>query len=143
MKKLFVGFVAVMAIALSVAAAAPKDPIFATYEEARQALLKSSLPDVKSAAAHIATAAQAGNQRAIGDRAAALSQASDMKAARTAFAALSDEMIKYRATRTGGEKTAVVYCPMEKKSWVQPAGSVSNPYVAASMRACGEVKDTK
>ena len=42
--------------------------------------------------------------------------------------------------RVGGDKPVVAYCSMEKKSWLQPKGAITNPYVDAAMRACGEVK---
>ena len=62
-----------------------------------------------------------------------------MTAAKNAFAALSNRMIAFRA-KSSSEGPIVVYCSMEKKSWLQPKGAVSHPYVAQSMRGCGEVK---
>jgi hypothetical protein len=52
---------------------------------------------------------------------------------------VSDEVIKYRESRCC-KRPIVVYCSMEKKSWLQPEGQISNPYVDASMRKCGEIK---
>jgi hypothetical protein len=48
--------------------------------------------------------------------------------------------VKLRAS-TPGDRPAVAYCSMEKKSWLQPRGEITNPYVAAPMRACGEFRD--
>ena len=118
-----------------------KDHIFVSYEEARQALIKQSLPDLQTAAKHIGVAAHSADQNKIAELAANLEKAADIKAARTAFAALSDEVIKYRKDRCCGDKPAVVYCSMEKKSWLQPGGEIGNPYVDAAMRKCGEVKE--
>ena len=72
--------------------------------------------------------------------AAAFEAAPDLKAAQLAFASLSDEAIKYRETRCCN-RPVVVYCSMEKKSWMQTdAKVIGNPYVDAKMRTCGEVK---
>lgn len=118
------------------------DHIFMSYEEARQALLKGSLADLQRAARHIGLAAESAGQPAVADRAAALGKATDLKAARDAFASLSEEVIKYRQTRCC-DRPAVAYCPMEKKSWLQPEGApISNPYLDGSMQTCGRlVKD--
>ncbi len=113
--------------------------IFSNYENARQALLKSSVPDVQSSARQLAAAARAEKQPAIAAKAGAVAAAKDMASARTAFAALSDEMIRFRAGASG-DRPAVAYCPMEKKSWLQPKGEITNPYVGPSMRGCGEIR---
>jgi hypothetical protein len=118
-----------------------KDHIFISYEEARQALLKQSLRDLKTAATHISVAAHSADQHKIAELAADLEKAADITTARAGFAKLSDEVIKYRETRCCGDKPVVVYCSMEKKSWLQPGGEIGNPYVTAAMRKCGEVKE--
>jgi len=48
-------------------------------------------------------------------------------------------VIKFRAAG----RPSVAYCSMEKKSWLQPAGTpISNPYLDGGMRTCGQfVKD--
>lgn len=138
MKKTFAFAVIALMVAGSVIAAGT-DHIFVSYEEARQALIKGSIPDVQKAAQHIADSAHRADQLAISEKAAALEKAEDLKAARLAFAALSDEVIKYREARCC-ERPAVAYCSMEKKSWLQPTGEIGNPYVDASMRKCGEIK---
>jgi len=114
--------------------------IYSSYESARQALIRTSLPEVQASARQLAAAARAEKQPAIAAKAGALASAKDIAAARSAFAALSDEVIKVRA-RTPGDRLAVAYCSMEKKSWLQPKGEIANPYVSASMRACGEFRD--
>ncbi|MBI2214788.1 MAG: DUF3347 domain-containing protein [Acidobacteria bacterium] len=122
------------------AAAKQDDHVFASYEEARLALIKGSMPELKTAARHIGLAAKSANQSKISELAAKLEIAVDLKAARAAFAPLSDEVIKYRETRCC-DRPVVVYCSMEKKSWVQPAGDIGNPYVDAAMRKCGEIRE--
>ena len=36
------------------------------------------------------------------------------------------------------DRPVVVYCPMEKKAWLQPDEAIGNPYVPSMLR-CGEV----
>ncbi len=38
------------------------------------------------------------------------------------------------------EKVSLIYCPMAKANWLQIPGDVSNPYLDADMRDCGEIK---
>jgi uncharacterized membrane protein len=116
------------------------DHIFISYEEARQALIKGSMPEIKTAARHIGLSAKSANQSKLAELSAKLETAPDLKAAQQAFASLSDEAIKYRETRCCN-RPVVVYCSMEKKSWMQTdAKVIGNPYVDAKMRTCGEVK---
>ena len=118
------------------------DRIFMSYEAARQALVNGSLADLQAAARDIGLAAESAGQPAVAGRATALGKAAELKTAREAFASLSEEVIKYRQTRCC-DRPAVVYCAMEKKSWLQPEGvPISNPYLEGSMRTCGQlVKD--
>ncbi|MFA6958717.1 MAG: hypothetical protein WC538_22845 [Thermoanaerobaculia bacterium] len=137
MKQLLaLAFSVVVALIAPSALAVGSDRIFTSYEEGRQALIKGSIPDIQKTAKQIAVAAA--GQPLIKEKAATLGGAVDLKAARQAFAALSDEVIKYRKTR-GGAKPVVAYCSMEKKSWLQPEGKIGNPYVGESMRSCGEI----
>ena len=118
-----------------------KDHILISYEQARQAVINQSLPDIKTAARHVGLSAKDANEPKIEEQAANLEKAADIKAARAAFAALSDEVIKYRDAKCCGDKPVVVYCSMEKKSWLQPKGDIGNPYLDAAMRKCGTVKE--
>jgi len=116
------------------------DHIFISYEEARQALIKGSMPAIKTAARHIGLAAKSANQSKLSELGAKLEAAPDLKSAQQAFASLSDEAIKYRESRCCN-RPVIVYCSMEKKSWLQTdAKVIGNPYVDAKMRTCGEVK---
>lgn len=130
-------------IALLIAASLPllaSTTLFPSYESARQALMTQSVPKIQSAAAALAKDARAAKQVAVAAKADALSKATSFPAAKSAFGALSDEMIRYRTT-VKAKEPIVVYCSMEKKSWLQPKGTVVNPYVDPSMRSCGEVKE--
>jgi hypothetical protein len=116
------------------------DHIFISYEEARQALIKGSMPAIKIAARHIGLAAKSANQPKLSELGAKFEAAPDLEAAQQAFAPLSEEVIKYRETKCCN-RPVVVYCSMEKKSWLQTdAKVIANPYVDAKMRTCGEVK---
>lgn len=125
-----------------------------SYEAARAALASDSMAGVKVPARAMAkeaaalaghratdTAGEAACERLMRDIAAAareLAAASDLEGARTAFAALSEPMIAYR-NMVPGDRPEVVYCPMAKRSWLQPAGVISNPYLGKEMLRCGEV----
>lgn len=113
--------------------------IYAPYETTRQALIKTAIPEIQAGAKQVAATARAEKQANVAAKADALAKASDLASARAAFASLSDEMIKVR-TADKGERPMVAYCSMEKKSWLQPKGEISNPYTGAGMRKCGEVK---
>jgi hypothetical protein len=112
--------------------------LFPSYESARQALMTQNVPKIQSAAAALAKDARAAKQATVAAKAEALSKATTLPAAKSAFGALSDEMIRYR-TAVKAKEPIVVYCSMEKKSWLQPKGTVVNPYVEASMRSCGTI----
>jgi len=86
--------------------------------------------------------ARAAKQNAIAERAAVLATVANLKFARGSFAMLSEEVIRFRDARAGN-RPVVVYCSMEKKSWLQPKGAVTNPYVNDSMRSCGVVRKDK
>jgi hypothetical protein len=117
---------------------AAQNPIFVAYEEGRQALIEESLPQVRDAADDLAQAARAARESKLAKLAAKLAGAADMSEAREAFAAVSDEAIRYRSSANGARPT-VIWCEMEKKSWMQPGGKIGNPYVDESMRTCGEI----
>jgi len=112
--------------------------LFPSYESARQALMTQNVPKIQSAAAALAKDARAAKQDGVAAKAHILAKATSFPAAKSAFAALSDEMVRYR-TSVKAKEPIVVYCSMEKKSWLQPKGAVVNPYVDPSMRSCGTV----
>jgi len=70
-----------------------------------------------------------------------MAKMTDVEAARTQFADLSDAMIAYRAEGKEKPRPQLVYCSMVKHSWLQPPGAITNPYYAdPAMRGCGEIK---
>ena len=142
MKRIIITITALAVFLFALAASAGQPSLFDRYEAARQALLSGSLDDVHRTASELADTASALKQRKIAERATALSTAADLKGARDSFAMLSEEVIYYRDVRSG-PRPVVVYCSMEKKSWLQPKGAITNPYVDASMRSCGEIQKDK
>lgn len=68
-----------------------------------------------------------------------LAMASDLEAARDAFYALTKPLVRWR--QAAGEGPKVAYCPMKKRSWLQPGDEIGNPYSGAEMSSCGEVVD--
>lgn len=75
------------------------------------------------------------------EAAAALSAATSLDAARDAFYDLSKPLVRWRKA-ADGDKPVVAYCPMAKRSWLQPEGDLGNPYYGQSMLRCGEVVDS-
>lgn len=124
---------------LAVPLFANETKIYSSYEKVRQALLKNAVADVQKSATALAPIARAEKQEAIAVQAETLAEATEIASARKVFAALSEEVIRFRAAGCC-ERPAVVYCTMLKKSWLQPAGTpISNPYLDASMRTCGQI----
>ena len=128
------------------------------YEAIRQALIRDSTDGVTANARSIRAAAAAlqmnfsADQAAVAaaeaamvrellpeveERAADLAAASGLQDARSAFAELTKPLVRWQSVVTG-DRPVVVYCPMEKKSWLQPDEPVGNPY-APSMLRCGEI----
>ena len=69
----------------------------------------------------------------------ALTKASDLASTRDAFYDLSKPLVRYRAVVASSERPAVAYCPMARRSWLQPEGEIGNPYHGQSMARCGNV----
>lgn len=67
-----------------------------------------------------------------------LASAVDLDQAREALFELSKPMGRYRKL-AGIEGTAVFFCPMVKKAWIQPEGEIGNPYLGQKMSTCGQV----
>ena len=65
----------------------------------------------------------------------ALGQAKSLEATRTAFYALSKPLVRWREGVSENVRPSVAYCPMHKKSWLQPGSKIGNPY--GGMPGCG------
>lgn len=164
MRKTF-SIVAVVAVAAALAApAVAAEPtafgkIAGHYEAIRQALLHDTTDGVAAHAQgieHVVTGLEkrfaTGSAGVSGEKAGEcetllpqialaaknLAAARDLAGARTAFGELSKPMVRYREM-VSGDRPEVVYCPMAKKSWLQPAGTIGNPYLGQKMPTCGQV----
>lgn len=118
--------------------------------EPRQALaaaIDALARDFSAAAAGVDAAHEAKVEELLGELAVAaeaLTGASDLGTARDAFYALSKPLVRWRAAvvasgRAEDELPVVVYCSMAKRSWLQPAGTIGNPYHGKAMAECGEI----
>lgn len=131
-------FIILASLVLAAPLFANETKIYSSYENVRQALLKNSVGDVQKSAKTLASAARTEKQQLIAVQAETLAEANDVASARRIFAALSDEVIKFRAAACC-ERPAVAYCSMAKKSWLQAPGTpISNPYLDGGMRTCGQ-----
>jgi copper/silver efflux system protein len=115
-------------------------PLYPKYESVRLALVNDDPSSAAKRAQELGDAARDGDLDAIAARAEAVAKTTGIEAARHAFAELSEAMIAYRNESKEEPKPVVVYCSMAKHSWLQPKGPISNPYLDASMTACGEIK---
>ena len=136
----------VVALLLSAGAlfAAPAEPLpkydselLTDYVPVVIALAADDLKTAQTAAAALSKQAEASGHIALVAPAKAVSGASNMAKARTAFKTLSDEIEPLTVME---EKVTVMYCPMAKATWVQPNGPVANPYYGKSMLRCGAPK---
>jgi hypothetical protein len=66
-----------------------------------------------------------------------LAAADSLEAARAAFYEISVPLVRWREGVIGGDRPSVAYCPMHKKSWLQPGEKVGNPY--GGMPGCGKI----
>jgi hypothetical protein len=118
--------------------------VVAAYLDIQAQLAGDMMETVKARARTIGE--QAGQMGEAGAPLAAasaeLEKAGDLKAAREAFAGLSDAVIA--AAKAGGwtnvKDLKLGYCPMVKRSWLQAAATVQNPYYGRAMATCGELK---
>ena len=69
-----------------------------------------------------------------------LADAATLEGARAAFYELSKSLVRWRQALVG-EKPAVAFCSMKKRSWLQPRGELTNPYYGKEMLSCGETVD--
>lgn len=153
-------------IAVLVAALAPPaqaaDSTYAElvehYEPIRQALLNDTLDGVADHAREIADSAAdlqgdltagaagvpAGDLLAVKallpeiiGAARELADAEDLEGARRFFGELSEPMVVYHGLVPDAEMI-VAYCPMVEESWLQPEGTLGNPYMGQRMARCGK-----
>ena len=134
------------------------DEIMAHYEPIRLALLEDSLEGVNGHGKAIAAELRALEADFSADRAGAsgeavtvveeklgemiaaadaIASASSLEAARVGIYELTKPMVRWRQGVSSPGRHAVAYCPMYKRSWLQPDGEIGNPY--GEMPRCGEI----
>ena len=67
----------------------------------------------------------------------ALAAAETLQAARDAFYEMTKPMVQWHGKLVMTPRPVVAYCPMHKRSWLQPDGEIGNPY--GGMPHCGEI----
>ena len=67
----------------------------------------------------------------------AIATAKSLEAARDGFYALTKPMVRWREGVAQNDRPAVAYCPMHKRSWLQPGEEIGNPY--GGMPGCGSI----
>jgi membrane fusion protein, copper/silver efflux system len=70
----------------------------------------------------------------------AVAEAEDIKAARAAFAPLSEAVIALVKADPSAHDVKLAYCSMAKASWLQKEEKIRNPYYGPSMLSCGEFR---
>ena len=128
------------------------------YEPVRLALIGDSMEGVNSHGKAIAAELRAleadfspGRAGASGDAAAvvkdklpemiaaadAIASAKSLEAARDGLYELSKPMVRWREGVSQNARPSVAYCPMYKRSWLQPGEEIGNPY--GGMPRCGSI----
>ncbi len=115
------------------------EQILGQYFQIQKSLAEDSVNGVSQSAGAIEKIIHQAQLTALSGAAARL-QTNDLKTARKEFGDLSDKLITYLKT-TGAKRNPPYqfYCPMAKKSWLQPDKQVRNPYYGSSMPTCGEL----
>ena len=121
--------------------------VVASYLEIHAQLTADKIDQVEAPARVLAS--RAAEMGAVGEPIAkaanALAEAADLKAARDAFAALSDAVIAAGNAEDWKDvgEVKLAYCPMAKRSWLQKdQAQIRNPYYGSQMLTCGEFKPT-
>lgn len=149
----------VILVATSLVAAPPQfQQIVDRYEAVRVGLVADSDAVVASEATKIVALATAAQSRfdaqkfgvksenaaaaakllpQITATAKALAKSTNIAGARAAFGALSAQMVDMHRLAPAS-KSAIAYCSMAKKQWLQPKDIIGNPYYGQSMARCGE-----
>jgi protein SCO1/2 len=132
--------------AIAAARAVDLTPIVDPYLRIQRALNTDSVEGIKANGIAIANAAATlgASGASIVSAADVFEHAADLKAAREAFATLSDAVITF-AKESGaafGDEVKVAYCPMVQKYWLQKGDTIQNPFYGTQMSDCGRIATT-
>ncbi|MEW5984133.1 MAG: metal transporter [Acidobacteriota bacterium] len=125
--------------------AAPSDipaDVLEAYLKIHASLAGDTMDGVQAAAASLVKAGQALGPAGttLASAAQKVAGAADLKAARAGFGELSDALVAWAGSGTGGKDVRLAYCPMVKKHWLQKGNEIANPYYGSQMLRCGEFK---
>ena len=134
------------------------DVVMEHYEPIRNALINDSMDGVNSHGKAIAAELRelqsdfSADRAGFSDEAAtvvrealpemieaadAIAAAKTLEAARDGLYDLSKPMVRWREGVAESGRPAVAYCPMHKRSWLQPGEEIGNPY--GGMPRCGSI----
>lgn len=131
------------------------DMLLTPYFELQTALAKDDLAVAKTSAGSLMQMLGHGRSReeapslsGLSDEAAKIQSASNIKDARQAFLAISNDlasMVGHVGT-SGKSEVIKMHCPMafnnQGGDWLQNSKELANPYYGAMMLRCGTVKET-
>lgn len=122
-------------------------PVVVPYLKVQQMLAADSISGLGEQSSEISRAALALGPQAgeIVSASKTLTGSGSIETARAAFWTLTTALFNYAdATKLSlGPGVRRAYCPMEKKSWAQKDGEISNPYAGKKMLRCGDFTDGK
>lgn len=124
------------------------DAVYQQYQKLTLALVDGDFNTAKLSALAIETGArQIQGARAIAKAASNISNTSDLKAQRLAFASLNEAFIALlKNTGLNSGKLYVANCPMaldnQGASWISNNKEIKNPYFGELMLTCGTVTET-
>jgi hypothetical protein len=157
-KKASLIMVLVLAASAAWAGVTTFDAVMERYEPVRLALINDSMDGVNSHGKAIAdelraldadfnperagVSAEAASvvREKLGEMieaADAIATANTLEAARDGLYSLSKPMVRWREGVEDNHRPAVAYCPMHKRSWLQPGEKIGNPY--GGMPGCGSI----
>lgn len=113
--------------------------LLTSYEAVSAALAADDLAAAKDAAHDLAHYGECDGNEEFATLVTKISKANDIKAARTAFKAVSAAVIPLAAE--AGDHY-IMTCPMAGADWIQTSKNVANPYFGSEMLGCGSVKKT-
>ena len=160
MSKKAILFIVMSLAAAGVRAGGPSsfDVVMEDYEPIRNALINDSMDGVNSHGKAIADELRALGSDFSPVRAGATGEAADvvreklpemisaadaiaaatsLEAARDGLYELSQPLVRWREGVAESGRPAVAYCPMHKRSWLQPGEEIGNPY--GGMPRCGSI----
>ena len=160
MKKTTLVVTVIVLLSASAWAGAPSsfEVVMEHYEPIRLALLADSMDGVNAHGKAIASELQALEADFSTDRAGAsgeaasavedrldemitaadsIASASSLETARDGLYALTKPMVLWREGVAENGRPVVAYCPMHKRSWLQPGEKIGNPY--GGMPGCGSI----